>query len=118
MNLVIRTEPILRQDEKGAIRIGNSRVTIDVVLGDYYAGESPQTIAEHYPAVSLADIHETIAYALRHPETVQEYLQQRKEEAEHLRQTIESRQPPNAELKAKLLARKTAKEQPDASSPA
>ena len=114
MNMILPTEPILRQEEKGAIRIGDSRVTLDVILEDYYTGESPRTIAGHYPSISLADVHEVIAYALRHPKAVEEYLQKRKEEAETLRRTIEAGQSPNSELKAKLLARKAQKEQPNA----
>ncbi len=34
MSLIVHTEPILREGEKGAIRIGDSRVTLDVILED------------------------------------------------------------------------------------
>jgi uncharacterized protein (DUF433 family) len=115
MSMILHSEPILRQDEKGAIRIGDTRVTLDVILEDYYAGESPQAIAANYPSISLADVHEAIAYALRHPKAVEEYLRRRKEEAETLRRTIESGQTSNAELRDKLLARKAKKEEPNAS---
>jgi uncharacterized protein (DUF433 family) len=112
----LTTKPILHRDEKGAIRIGESRVTLDVILEDYYAGHSPQTIAANYPSISLADVHEAIAYALRHPRDVKEYLERRKEEAELLRHQIESGQSPNSELRARLLARKSQGGPSDASS--
>jgi uncharacterized protein (DUF433 family) len=106
MTVTLHTDPLpLRVDEAGTIRIGTSRVTLDVVLADYLSGMSPETIVSQLDTLSLADVHAAIAYFLRHRLEVEEYLVRRRAEAEELRQKIEADQPNRANLKAELLAR-------------
>jgi hypothetical protein len=82
-------------------------VIFKLVVEAHLQGATPEDIAERiYPSLELADVYGAIAYYLRHKDDVQEYMRRWDEEGEKLRREIEAKQPPNAELKARLLARK------------
>jgi uncharacterized protein (DUF433 family) len=95
----------LRVDETGTIRVGSSRVTLDVLLADYQGGSSPEEITRQLDTLNLADVYAAIAYYHRHRDEIDEYLRRRATEAESLRRTIEAGQPDRRDLKAKLSAR-------------
>jgi uncharacterized protein (DUF433 family) len=117
MTLLLESRLVpLRRDEYGVIRVGDSQVLLDVVIREYQTGTSPEEIAQAYSTLDLADIHEVIAYYLRHRGAVDQYLQARRKEAEKLRNQIEAERPGGAELKAKLLSRKSQME-PEHASP-
>src|SRR5215204_262163 len=96
--------PPLAVDADGVIRVGGTRVTLDTVIGAYLDGASAESIAEAYPAVTLADIYGTIGYYLKHRQQIDQYLQQRELEGEKLQRGIESR-PEYRVLRDRLLAR-------------
>jgi uncharacterized protein (DUF433 family) len=96
--------PPLAVDADGVIRVGGTRVTLDTVIGAYLDGASAESIAEAYPAVTLADVYGTIGYYLKHRQEIDQYLQQRELEGEKLQRQIESR-PEHRVLRDRLLAR-------------
>jgi uncharacterized protein (DUF433 family) len=96
----------LRADEHGVIRVGQSRIVLDIVVEEFENGASPEAIAENYDTLRLADIYGAITYYLQNKEAVKEYLQCRQQEAETLRRTIEAGQPDRSALRAKLVARR------------
>lgn len=111
MTPTIEAEPVpLRADERGALRVGETRITLDLVIREYEEGADPEGIVHDYPTLQLADVYAVIAYYLRHKDTVDKYLRKREREADALRKEIESRQPSNAELRARLLARRARQE--------
>jgi uncharacterized protein (DUF433 family) len=98
----------LRTDEHGAIRIGNTRVTLDSIINFYLQGESPEDLHAGFSTVPLSDIYAVIAYYLSHRAEVDSYLKRRNDEAERIRQEVEAKYPPKvtrAELQARLDAR-------------
>ena len=99
----------LRVDEGGAVRIGSSRVTLDLVVEQYENGMSPEDLVRAYDTLVLADVHEAIGYYLRHRDDVQAYLTRRKDEAKDLRAKIEAEHPRIS--REELLARRNAREQ-------
>jgi len=106
MTITLHADPVpLRVDESGTIRIGASRVTLDVLLADYRNGLSPQEIVGQLDTLDLADVHGAIAYYHRHQQEIEQYLQRRTLEAETLRRAIESAQPDRADLRARLASR-------------
>ena len=107
----------LREDETGAIRVGNTRVLLDLVIHAFRDGASPEDIVESYDALSLGDVYGVITYCLRHPDPVQAYLQRREQEAQTVRARIEASQPPRPNLRAMLLARARSKGMTDAPTP-
>jgi len=116
--MVLHSDPLpLRIDETGTIRVGSSRVTLDVLLSDYRSGLSPEEIVRQLDTLNLADVYAAIAYYHRHRDEVEEYLCRRAAEADALRQQIEARQPEVAEIKARLAARMAPKDGDHASTP-
>ncbi len=81
--------PPLRVDDEGSIRVGGTRITLDLLVEQYENGMTPEDMVRAYDVLVLADVHAAIAYYLRHREEVRAYLKQRKVEAEALRARIE-----------------------------
>src|SRR5262245_41941173 len=97
--------PPLRVDEGGAVRVGKSRITLDLIVEQYERGMTPEEMVRAYNTLVLADVHAVIAYYLRHGEEVRAYLKQREEQAEALRTAIEAEHPPIT--REELLARRS-----------
>ena len=115
--IVIYCDPVpLRVDEMGTIRVGNTRITLDVLLGYLLSGVKPEQVVseEWYPTLSLADVHGVLAYYYRHRTELDEYLRCRREEADRRQNDLEVTQPNFAEVKARLLAGRNAAHAPPA----
>jgi len=104
--------PPLRVDEGGAVRIGKSRISLDLIVEQYENGMTPEDMVRAYDTLVLADVHAVIAYYLRHRDEVRAYLNRRAEEAEALRAKIEAERPRVS--RDELLARRSAREKADA----
>ena len=108
MALITEKEaPPLAMDEHGAVRVGGTRVLLDLVVHAFDAGASAEEIVQAYPSLTLADVYSAISYVLRHREWVDEYLTEREAAADTLRREIEARYP-TTELRRRLLAREAA----------
>src|SRR5437870_6254059 len=96
MSMTIHADPVpLRVDEQRVIRIGDSRLALEVVLDYHYQGMTAEAIAEGYTdIITLADIHAVLAYYHRHREEVDRYLQRRDQETDEVRRQIEATQLP------------------------
>jgi uncharacterized protein (DUF433 family) len=107
MTLAIQTDPTpLRVDDYGVVRVGDSQVLLDVLVREFNNGADPDSIAQGYSTLKVADVYAVIAYYLRHRNEIDHYLATRRDEAGRLREEIEAKQPGRAELRDKLLARK------------
>jgi uncharacterized protein (DUF433 family) len=98
----------LRVDEGGVVRVGNGRISLDLVVEQYENGITPEGMVRAYDTLALADVYAVIAYYLRHRDEIRAYLKQRQAEAEALRTRSESEHPPLA--REELLARRSARE--------
>ena len=98
--------PPLREDASGALRVGNSRVLLELVIRAFQDGATPETIVQRYSTLSLPDVYAVIAYYLRHQGEVEGYLSRREQKAEEVRQRIESQQGDLSEIRARLLAKR------------
>jgi uncharacterized protein (DUF433 family) len=107
MSLAIQNDaPPLRQDANGKIRVGNSRVSLDVVVNDFQDGATPEEIAQGYPTLELGDIYAAVGYYLRHRSEVDEYIRAGEAEADELEKRIKSSQPDLTGIRERLLARR------------
>lgn len=106
MSVVIRTDsPPLRQDEWGALRVGESRVLLELVIEEFQDGATPEAIVQQYPTLTLYDVYAVIAYYLRHRQEIEAYLAQREVLSQETRQRIEAAQGDLGEIRRRILAR-------------
>src|SRR6185437_6270936 len=98
----------LREDNSGTLRVGPTRLTLDLVLEELERGTSPEEMLRNYPFRSLDDILGTIAFAESHRDQVNEYLAVRKARADEMQAFFEARRPPIT--RTELLARRAAAE--------
>ena len=111
--LLLHTErPRLRVDECGAVRVGATRISLDLVVEQYENGMTPDEMVRAYDTLVLADAYAVIAFYLRHRDQVQAYLKRRTEEADALRAKIEAERPRVS--REELLARRRAREKDNA----
>jgi uncharacterized protein (DUF433 family) len=110
--MVVRPDPppnVLQMDETGTLRVAGTRITLDTLIGAYKRGDTPEEISEGFADLGLAVIYSVIAYYLDHQNELDLYLAQREKEAQELRQHFEN-DPRNKELRAKLIARRDARQ--------
>ena len=109
MSMVFTAEaPPFREDAKGGLRVGESRVLVELVLRAFQDGATPEAIAQRYPTTTLTDIYGVIAYYLRHRPEMEAYLRTRERQAQDTRERIEAQQRDTTELRNRLLARQQA----------
>ena len=94
MVLAIETEQQvpLRVDESGAVRVGDTRVLLEIVVSEYLSGSDAEEIVNHFPTLELADVYMVIACYLRHKAEIDAYMEQVKREGEEIRREIEAKQ--------------------------
>jgi uncharacterized protein (DUF433 family) len=83
----------LHLDDAGAIRVGASRVTLDLIVELYESGQTPDEMVRGYDTLNLAEVHAAIAYYLHRRNEVLAYLRRRSELAAALREQIENDRP-------------------------
>jgi uncharacterized protein (DUF433 family) len=97
--------PPLAADPEGVIRVGGTRVTLDIVVEAFNEGLSAEEIVQQYPSLRLVHVYGAITYYLNHQREVNDYLAQRNAEAAIVRQQNEARFDMTG-LRARLLARR------------
>ena len=111
MSLILPVDLMpLRVDEHGTIRVGDSRITLDVFLEEYEGGATPEDLVQAFDSLQLADVYAVLAYYLRHREEILTYLRKREEEAVKVSRDVENAGMAWRETKESLLARRAAKE--------
>jgi uncharacterized protein (DUF433 family) len=106
--VLLHNDPVpLRVDEGGVIRVGKTRICLDLLVEQFENGMTPDDMVRAYDTLPLADAYSAIAYYLRHRDEIRTYLKRRGEEAGVLREKIEAERPrmSREELLARLRAR-------------
>ena len=113
MTFTLHADPIpLRVDESGTVRVGDTRVTLDTIIRRFHLGDSPETLAESFAPLALADIYAVIGYYLRHQAEVDGYLLGQESEVDALRQRHPEVFPDAAAVRQRLQGR-LGKESPE-----
>ncbi|HSE15456.1 MAG TPA: DUF433 domain-containing protein [Pyrinomonadaceae bacterium] len=84
------TVPLV-QWEDGSVRVRNSRVTLDTIVGRMQMGDTTEEIHESFPTVSVTQIKEILAWYFANKAEADEFLEQNEAEAEEIRLEIQSR---------------------------
>jgi len=95
----------LRTDEHGAIRVGNTRVLLELVIHAYWVGETPEGIVDSYPSLTTADVYAVIGYYLANRAEIDAYVRQSDAKADQILRDIEANLTPEARaLRTRLRA--------------
>lgn len=95
----------LRQDEGGAIRIGETRVLLEMVIYAFLRGQTPEDIVQSYSSLQLDDVYAVITYYLQNRDEVDAYIEQVKADSAIIRAKIEASQPQMQQIRERLLKR-------------
>ena len=91
--------------QDGSIRVGDTRVLLDLVIFAFNEGRTPEEIVISYPALKLSEVYGTITYYLENREQIDAYISSRAQEAEQLWAEIEA-DSNQRYIRQKLLSRK------------
>jgi hypothetical protein len=83
-------------------------VLLELVLGEFQDGATPEAIVQQYPTLTLYDVYAVIAYYLRHRQEIEDYLAQRESLSREVRQRIEAAQGDLGKIRRRILARNRA----------
>jgi uncharacterized protein (DUF433 family) len=76
----------VKVNQMEAYRIGDTRVSLDSVVYSWLQGDSPETIADNFPVLTLEEVYGAVAFYLANQQMVDEYLRQAEVQAEKLKQ--------------------------------
>jgi len=82
--------------DDGTIRVGPSRVLLDLVVYHFKQGATAEQIQHSFPSVSLRDVYGAIFYYLQHTEEIEAYLAEQEQEAEEIERAVRSAQGPTS----------------------
>ena len=74
------------EERDGAYWVAGSRVSLDSVVYAFWSGQTPESIAQSFPTLSLEQVYGTAAYYLAHQVEIDRYLAGRRADFEKLRQ--------------------------------
>jgi uncharacterized protein (DUF433 family) len=99
----------LHEDPPGVLRVGKSRVLLELVIRAFQRGQTPESIVQSYDTLRLPDVYAVVSYYLANPGPFDEYLRQCDQEAEMVRRKLEAAGMTGHVSKEELLARARAK---------
>jgi uncharacterized protein (DUF433 family) len=57
-------------------RVAGTRVALDSIVRRFWEGDTPESIVQSFPVLTLEQVYGAIAYYLRHQECIDTYLKQ------------------------------------------
>lgn len=96
--------PLVHCDD-GTVRVAGTRVLLEIIVGAFRDGATPEEIVQQYPTLTLHAVYAVIPWVLEHAKEVDAYLTERAALAEAVREECERLHPPEG-IRARLLARR------------
>lgn len=81
------------EQRNGEYYVADTRVSLDSVVYAFLRGESPEGVAESFPALSLEQIFGALTFYLANREAVDQYLLEGKQQFELLREEARRKNP-------------------------
>ena len=75
------------EDREANYFVCGSRVSLDSIVYGFLNGESPETIRDKFPTLSLEQVYGAIAYYLAHQVEIDRYLESKQEDFEKARRS-------------------------------
>lgn len=81
------------EEINGFYRIANTRVSLDSLVYGFLQGQTPETIAQSFPALTLEEVYGALAFYLANRVEIDNYLARTRQDFEILRNTIREQDP-------------------------
>jgi uncharacterized protein (DUF433 family) len=91
--MTTNSKAYVHMDDRGALRVGKTKVSLDSIVYAFRQGHSPETICEQFSSLSLEEIYGAIAFYLANRDEVHQYLERQQKIWDEFR--IKSQQAPN-----------------------
>ena len=78
------------RDERGTVRVSDSRVLLDIVIGAHTLGYNAEEIARQYTTASTVAVEGVLAYYQANKGEVDEYLRIRRERGDKIKEYFQS----------------------------
>jgi uncharacterized protein (DUF433 family)/predicted nuclease of predicted toxin-antitoxin system len=78
----------LKAWEDGTIRVGSSRVLLDLVVHHFKQGATAEQIQHSFPSLTLHDVYGVLFYYLEHTEQVEAYLADQERQAAEVEREV------------------------------
>ncbi len=95
------------EEKGGALRVRGSRVSLDSIVHAFQNGETPESIVQMFPTLSLEQVYGAIAHYLAHQADVDAYLKRGHEDFERQRDESRAEDPDFYRRLAKAKATRT-----------
>jgi hypothetical protein len=86
------TKQYVEQRDKG-YWIEGTRISLDSVVYSFLNGESPESIAQNFPLLSLEQVYGAIAFYLANREMIDVYLEEGSAEFQQMQQSFRKKSP-------------------------
>jgi len=83
---------LLKAWEDGTIRVGSSRVLLDLVVHHFKQGATAEQIQHSFPSLTLREVYGAIYYYLEHTEELEMYLADQERQAKEIELRVRSAQ--------------------------
>ena len=74
--------------DDGTIRVGSSRVLLDLVVYHFKHGATAEQIQHSFPSLNLRDVYRSIFYYLEHTEETETYLVEQERQGDEMERLI------------------------------
>jgi uncharacterized protein (DUF433 family) len=91
-NLATTLPALLTAWEDGTIRVGPSRVLLELVVYHFKQGATAEQIQHSFPSLTLREVYRAIYYYLERAEEIEEYLADQERQAEEMERTVRGAQ--------------------------
>lgn len=78
----------LKQWEDGTIRVGDSRVLLDLVVHHFKQGATAEQIQHSFPSLTLRDVYGAIFLYLEHTNEIEAYLTEQEAQADKIERNL------------------------------
>jgi uncharacterized protein (DUF433 family) len=93
----------LRRDGSGSLRVGKTRVLLELIIRAFRNGATPEEIVQAFDTLMLPDVYAVLAWYLNNEVVATEYMNFREQAAEHVRADLETLQPLRKNLLKSLI---------------